>query len=381
MSKKDMIYGVSAIFDTPDAIMHGASEVANKGYKKFDVNTPYPVHGMDGAMKLKHSLLGYVALALGLTGTLTALSMMIFSMVLDYPLIIGGKAFFALPAFIPVTFELTVLMAAVGTVASMIIFFFKFPNNSHPLHDTEYMKKVSADKFGIIIEAKDKLYDEEKTKEFLKEAGASEVETIYFDEEEISVKNKIIEPKFVLGLIGIALIVGGATYITLNKLMYLPPYNWMMNQSKVSAQEPSEFFADGFSMRQPVSGTVARGFKPYPYKDAPEEAGKFLVNPVPMTEQNIKEGQVKYDRFCSPCHGYHGEGDSRLRGQFPIPPSLHSNKLLNEWTDGRIFHTITVGQNTMPGYNRQVSVEERWQIINYLRTMQRALNAKEEDLK
>jgi mono/diheme cytochrome c family protein len=380
MSNK-IIYGVTGIFDTPDSIMNAAEKVANKGYKKFDVNTPYPVHGMDSAMKLKHSKLGYFALAFGLTGTTIAIMLMTFTMVFEYPLIIGGKPFFALPAFIPVTFELTVLLAAVATSTSMIAFFFKFPNNAHPLHDTPYMEKVSSDKYGVVIEAKDKLFNEEEIRAFFKELGASEVETVYFDEEELAVNNKIIEPKFVIGLIAIALVVGGATYFTLNKLMFMTPFNWMMNQEKISAQEPSDFWGDGFSMRMPVEGTVAKGFKPYPYKDAPEEAGEYMINPVSMTEENIQKGQEKYDVFCSPCHGYHGEGDSRLRGQFPIPPSLHSNKMLNEWSDGRIYHVITVGQNTMPGYNRQVTPEERWQIINYIRTMQRALNANEEDLK
>jgi mono/diheme cytochrome c family protein len=91
-------------------------------------------------------------------------------------------------------------------------------------------------------------------------------------------------------------------------------------------------------------------------------------------------GQKKYDTFCSPCHGYHGEGDSRLRGQFPNPPSLHSEKIRN-WKDGRIFHVITDGQNVMPSYSSQITTEERWAVVNYIRVLQRALNAKESDLK
>jgi hypothetical protein len=64
-------------------------------------------------------------------------------------------------------------------------------------------------------------------------------------------------------------------------------------------------------------------------------------------KQNLLLGKTKYNIYCSPCHGYFGEGDSRLRGQFPNPPSLHSQKL-RDWTDGRIYHVIQVGQNVMP---------------------------------
>ena len=67
----------------------------------------------------------------------------------DYPLVIGGKPFWSWPAFVPVAFEITVLLASVLTVVTMIVLYFKFPNNSHPLHDTPYMKRVSSDGFGI----------------------------------------------------------------------------------------------------------------------------------------------------------------------------------------------------------------------------------------
>lgn len=102
MSNK-ILYGLSAIFETPNSIMHAAKETANK-YTKFDVNTPYPVHGMDGAMKLGRSKLGYVALVLGLTGTFTALLLTFFTMYIDYPMNIGGKIAYPLPAFIPIMF-------------------------------------------------------------------------------------------------------------------------------------------------------------------------------------------------------------------------------------------------------------------------------------
>ena len=94
---------------------------------------------------------------------------------------------------------------------------------------------------------------------------------------------------------------------------------------------------------------------------------------------NKTSGKEKYNIYCSPCHGYFGEGDSRMNGQFPNPPSLHSKKL-QEWTDGRIYHTIEVGQNVMPSYSKQLSNNEKWATILYIRALQRSLNAKESDL-
>src|SRR5690606_21817888 len=111
MNKEKKLYGIAATFKTPDEIINAAKKVTKAGYEKFDVNTPYPLHGMDSAMKIKPSKLGFVTLVMGLAGASIALLFMYWSMSVDYPLVIGGKPFFALPAFIPVTFEVTVLLA------------------------------------------------------------------------------------------------------------------------------------------------------------------------------------------------------------------------------------------------------------------------------
>lgn len=376
--EKKIIYGVTALFDRPNDIIKVAGQAAQK-YKNYDIHTPYPIHGMPKAMKLKPSKLGYFALAFGLTGTAIALLFMWWTMSIDYPLVIGGKPFFALPAFIPVTFEVTVLLASVGSVLAMLFILFKLPNNSHPLHDTDYMRAVSVDKYGICIEAKDKNFSEESAKEFLSTYGGNQVETIYFDEEFLTFKPKVFEPKFVMFLVAVFLIISGSTYFVLNKLLYLPPFDWMMEQSRVNAQSASTFFKDGVGMQKPVEGTVALGKIPYQYADDPDLAAVMMVNPLNANESNLMLGKKKFNTYCSPCHGFHGEGDSRLRGQFPNPPSLHTDRI-RKWSDGRIYHVIQMGQGIMPSYASQLTTEERWAIILYIRALERSLNAKEGDL-
>ncbi|MDP3684446.1 MAG: DUF3341 domain-containing protein, partial [Ignavibacteria bacterium] len=247
------LFGITVLFHTPDEIIHAASKVREAGYKNYDVHTPYPLHGMDAAMNLKPSKLGYITLAFGLFGAGFALLFMYWAMSIDYPMIIGGKPFFALPAFIPITFEVTVLLATLATVISMLAFFFKFPFNSHPLHDTPYMKAVSSDKYGICIEADDVLFDLEKVKALYKELNGQNITEIYFPVVE---PFKIFEPKFLTLLTLVALLTSGATYITLNKLLYITPFDWLMNQSRVNVQSKSTFYADGFGMRKPVEGSV-----------------------------------------------------------------------------------------------------------------------------
>jgi mono/diheme cytochrome c family protein len=374
-----VIYAVSGLFTKPDNIMHAAEETAKAGYKRYDVNTPYPLHGMSKAMRIPHSKLGYVALVVGLFGVAFAILSMSWISILGYPLVIGGKPYFSLPAFIPITFEVTVLSASIATFVTMVFIFFKLPNVKHPLHDTEYLKSVSTDKFGIIIQADDPIFNEEQVKQFLTSLGAENINSIYYDEEELKVKNKIFEPKFILFLIAVAVLNSAAVYFAYNKLLYMNPFNFMDNQAKLNPQVPGVLSPDSRGMLVPVEGTVARGHLPYLYAGNPADAGKYLANPLLPSKQNLEKGQQKFNTFCSPCHGYFAEGNSRLQGQFPSPPSLQSEKVRN-WKDAEIFNVITMGQNVMPSYASQVSEQERWQIILYIRALQRSQHPKETDL-
>lgn len=375
MNNEKKIYGITALFKSPDEIISAAKKVADAGFTKFDVNTPYPVHGMDRAMKLKPSKLGFVTLVFGLSGAAIALLFMYWTMSVDYPMVIGGKPFFALPAFIPVTFEVTVLLATVMTVISMLAIFFGLPRNSHPLHDTNYMKKVSKDHYGIVIESGDPKFDELKMKEFLGTLNPVSIELVHYPVEEGLV---IFQPKFLMFLLLTVIVVSGGTYFLLNKLMYMTPFDWMMEQDKLIPQKSSVLFEDGYGMRKPVEGSVARGFIPYPFmgEDNPKEV---LMNPFIPTKENIELGKKKYLTYCSPCHGDFGDGDSRLRGQFPNPPTLHSSRG-REFSDGMIYHIITNGQNIMPSYASQITRDERWAIVNYIRVLQRAKNSTDSDL-
>ncbi|MGH2574582.1 MAG: quinol:electron acceptor oxidoreductase subunit ActD [Ignavibacteria bacterium] len=381
-SRSGQLYAVTALFEKPDQIIKAANEVAVKGYKDFDVMTPYPVHGMDDAMKLSSTKIGFVAFALGITGTMLALLMIGWMSGIDYKNVIGGKPFFAIPPSIPITFEVTVLLASITTVLGMLILFNKLPWISNPLQDSDYMRRVSSDMFGIIIEAKDKKFNEREVRSLFQGLGSNIIEPVYYPVVDIDKpKTPIFSPKFMTTLAVTALLTAAASYLTLNYLLYdVEPFNWMWKQPKVLPQTTSSFFSDGWSMRRPVEGTVARGFIPYEYKGIPDSLIKvFYVNPLPVSREIIEKGKKRFETYCSPCHGYYAKGDSRLKGQFPAPPTLHSDKVRN-WSDGNIYHMITNGRNAMPSYEKQISRDDRWAIIHYIRVLQRSQNAKDQDL-
>lgn len=177
MTEKNL-YGVLAEFRNPKELIDAAKMVNQNGYRHFDTFSPYPIHGMDKAMSLKKSKLGWIVISHGLLGFAGALTMIYWMMVVDYPLNISGKPLMNAPAWIPVIFELTVLLSAFGAVFGMF-FLNGLPKLNHPLFNSENFKKVTNDGFFVCIESEDPQFDTEKVFKLMTDAGAANIEEVY----------------------------------------------------------------------------------------------------------------------------------------------------------------------------------------------------------
>ena len=172
-------YGYVAECESAAAIYHAAEKVRDAGFKRWDVHTPYPIHGMDAAMGLKKSWLSALVLAGGATGGLTALSLQYFTQVNLYPTVVQGKPtdISTLPAFFPVIFELTILIAAFSVLFGLLVILL-LPRLNHPLLASKTFLKFSDDGFIMSIEARDPKFSREKTKDLLESLGAKVVELV-----------------------------------------------------------------------------------------------------------------------------------------------------------------------------------------------------------
>lgn len=171
------LFGYLVEFETVDSLITAAELVRDAGYKYWDAHTPFPVHGLSDAMGLKPTRLPYVVFGGGLTGAALGLLLQWWMNAIDYPLNISGKPLFGLPANIPVTFELTILFAAIGAFLGMLVFN-GLPTYRHPLLANDRFRRVTTDRFYISIEAEDPLFDAEQTAEFLATLGGSTVEEV-----------------------------------------------------------------------------------------------------------------------------------------------------------------------------------------------------------
>lgn len=176
---------ILAEFENAHDVLHAAEKVRDAGYVRWDTHTPFPVHGMDRAMGLGDSRLGWIVIVCAITGLSGAFVMMHWMNGIDYPLVIGDKPGGApgtLPSMVPILFELTILLSAFGAVFGML-FLNRLPRHHHPVFESERFRKATDDKFFISIEADDPKFDVDKTRALLEKAHAGHVELI---EEEVS---------------------------------------------------------------------------------------------------------------------------------------------------------------------------------------------------
>jgi hypothetical protein len=186
--KATRMYGLLAEFETPGDLMAAAEKCRDAGFKWWDCHTPFPVHGLDGAMGIKRTILPLLVFGAGATGTAAAFLLQTFTnsvgwtiwagvWVTGYPFLISGKPAMSLPAFIPVIFELTILFSALACVKLMFLFN-GLPQLYHPLFKSNRFRRASNDRFFIVIEARDPKFLPKKTEEFLKTLGPISVEMV-----------------------------------------------------------------------------------------------------------------------------------------------------------------------------------------------------------
>lgn len=167
-SNKNFVVGV---FDDEDVLLSAVEGTREKGIKIHEVYSPFPVHGLDDALGYKRSRLPIAAFMFGLTGTSLALLMQIWMLGFDWPMIIGGKNHASLPPFIPVTFEMTVLLAAHGMVLTFLIV-----SNLKPYKwPRQFDLRSTDDKHVMAVDLATNKLSKEEISRILKDNGASEV--------------------------------------------------------------------------------------------------------------------------------------------------------------------------------------------------------------
>ena len=170
-------YGLLAEFDNTADVLHAAEQVRTAGFRNWDVYMPFPIHGMDKAMGLKNSKVGWFSFVGGVAGYTTGMLMIWWMNAVDYKLMIGGKPMFSPNAAFPPSYELTILFGAFGAILGML-FLNRLPRLNHPLLKHKRFEQVTHDKFYVVIETGDPKYSETETRKLLETAGSKHIEMV-----------------------------------------------------------------------------------------------------------------------------------------------------------------------------------------------------------
>jgi hypothetical protein len=173
----EKIYGLMAQFDSPGEVLRAAEKIRDAGYQRWDVFSPFPVHGMDKIMGFKNSPVGWVALGGGAFMFLNVVGLIWFANAFDYPLVVGGKPMFSPPmTFVP-AYIMLIMGGAVGALVGMLALN-QLPRLHHPLLAKEKFALASRDKFILVIGAQDPKFSTTETRRLLETLGGAQIEIV-----------------------------------------------------------------------------------------------------------------------------------------------------------------------------------------------------------
>lgn len=370
-------FAVVGLFSSPDALLKAIHHLKPQKLGRLETYTPYPVHGIDEALELRRSPLGGMVLVMGILGAITALGFQYWISAVDYPIVTGGKAPWSWEAFVPIMFEVMVLFATFTAGLGMLLLLNKLPFFGHPLLGSQAIRSITRDRFALAVEADPNL-DVEAARNALIESGAAEIEVLSAPD-----RAPFLTSDFILrtlgGILAACLVSGFVMYWAIKLFPVLPPMSHMQDQPRLGAQQGSAFFKDGRGMRMPVQGTIARGHLPSATGTQDEAAA--LPNPLPRTKEVFAQGKTAYTNRCAVCHGAVGNGVGSLTAAYGAKPANLQSQQFQDYRDGQIYWAIVNGKNAMPSQAADLTEDERWAVVHYVRALQRAQNAKDEDLK
>lgn len=174
IDRKEQLHGLMAEFESPEAILAAARQVREAGYREIDAYTPFPVEGLHEVISDRRSPLSRVVLICGLLGAATGFGMQVYLNAVAYPINVGGRPLFSWPAFIPITFELTVLFAAFGAFIGVLVAS-GFPTYYHPVFNVDSFERASQDRFFLAVKSSDRQFEFDETRQFLRELESKPV--------------------------------------------------------------------------------------------------------------------------------------------------------------------------------------------------------------
>lgn len=349
------------------------NRLIDKGIDVFDIFSPYPDEDLAKLISKKDSPLLGIVLVAGILGVFVALIFQIFTTAIDYKTVVGGKSPFYIQAFIPIMFEVMVLLASLTAVFGMLFALNKLPLFSHPLHQTKNGKKVFQDCYAIGIVIKDITIKE--IEEILEGVSREGIEIVEYEQEKIKTEDVA---RATISLIIVTFVAAIAFYSIIKIFPLISPVKDIIYQPRVRVYDKSEILKNGLAVAYPPKESV---FTTQEIFDLTNQDANTIINPIPFDEEHLLKGKEKFSIYCAVCHGVTGDGNNFLGPNYKAKPANLLSKTIAEKSDGELFYVIMKGKNAMPSYENDLSNEDVFSILNYIKVLRRAQDATEDDYK
>ncbi len=371
-----------ASFEDERDILSAVAAYRGRGLTIEDAFTPYAVHGLDEAAGVPRSRLGWVCALLGLSAAGLAMFFQIWVSAVDWPLNIGGKPLSSIPAFVPVTFEVGVLAAGIGSLIAFLIVSRLYPGK----RTAPVLSGSTDDRFVLVVSSGQQRLAEEEVLSIARQYRAVEARVERTPPKRPGRAIDVGEGTIRWGRVNVVLGVVLALVVLANlsigsraerRGVEFLPEMVVPVAAESYASHPS--LPDQRTLQAPPAGTIARGSSPFrlaPGEEGSVQAANILDNPLEEgLEGELARGERIYGIYCRLCHGATGRGDGPVaqRG-FPMPPAWLASRA-RDLADGQLFHLITVGQGNMPGHAGQIDSLDRWRAVLWVRRLQEAAPA------
>ncbi|MEJ2216574.1 MAG: DUF3341 domain-containing protein [Gemmatimonadota bacterium] len=373
----ESVFGVLALFPSADALLEAIPKLKKEGFARLEAFTPYPVHGLDEALELPKSRLGVLVFIIGAIGAAAAFVFEWWTSTVSYPLQTAGKAYNGWQAWVPVMLEGTILFGTFTAGLAMLFVFNKLPFFGNPVLRSKAIDEITRDRFALMVTPDHGRLDTHAATAALRAAGGEAVEVL-----PVAHYAKVGFGWWARTAAAIAtacVVAGLGTAWAIRTIPTTRPVVEMESQARLDAQAADSFFTNRRGMQRPPRGTVPRAYMPILAASA-AQAGRVLIDPLPVTARVLERGRRLFDIHCAVCHDRLGTGKPWLDSTYKALPADLQSATMRKAPDGTLYRVMSEGYGTMPAYAADISQNDRWAIVRYIRALQRSQDAPARDL-
>jgi len=337
-----------AEFDSATKLVAAVERLRQEKYHDLETYAPFDIPELDAALGYRRPRLGWFVLAAGIAGLAAAYGIQWWANVHSYPLNVGGRPVHAVPAFIPATFEGTVIAASLASFLGVLLVL-RLPRLWSIEDEVPGFDRTSIDRFWLAMHTFASEHDRAHAEQVLRKSGALRTITRMGSEWQSVGRALVIVIALVVGVSACSDRIGQG-------------FDWkrMRRQPRYQPYGSSRFFGDSMAMRTPPAGTI------------PREAAPTTFDTTAADATTLLRGGDRFHVFCAVCHGVAGNGSSVVGDNMrPTPPPALTSAPIVRLGATQLYAVITDGFGRMPAYAAQLTPADRWAVVAYVRMLQR----------